>query len=91
MTPLDFLGLTAALLTSLCFIPQVLKTLKTRDTSSISLTMYSLFVLGVALWLVWGLCEAQVPVVLANGLTLALSSIILIMKIRAVTSGRENP
>jgi MtN3 and saliva related transmembrane protein len=89
MTTTDILGTSAALLTSISFIPQVLKILKTRNTSGISLIMYAMFVTGVACWLVWGLMLDQTPVVLANGATLVLSSAVLVLKIRAVVLGRE--
>jgi MtN3 and saliva related transmembrane protein len=91
MTHLEILGLTAAALTSLSFIPQVVKTIRTGDTSSISLFMYSLFTVGVFLWLIWGYIERQLPVVLANGLTFALASVILVMKINAVVRKKEKP
>lgn len=90
MTSTDFLGNAAAILTSISFIPQVLKILKTRNTSGISLGMYALFVTGVALWLVWGVLTGARPVILANALTLALSSAVLLLKIRSVLLRREN-
>jgi MtN3 and saliva related transmembrane protein len=86
---INTLGTTAAILTSISFVPQVLKILKTRNTSGISLIMYALFVSGVACWLVWGLMLHQTPVVIANAVTLVLSSAVLILKIRAVLLGRE--
>jgi len=89
MTPLDALGFIAAALTSLSFIPQVVKIILTRDTSGISLYMYFLFVVGVACWLAWGYWEGQVPVMLANGLTLALSGTVLLLKIHALATGRD--
>jgi len=89
MTSTDILGTAAALLTSISFIPQVIKILKTRNTSGISLIMYALFVTGVACWLVWGILLEQTPVVLANAATLILSSAVLLLKIRAVILGRE--
>jgi MtN3 and saliva related transmembrane protein len=91
MTLLDSLGLFAAALTSLSFIPQVIKTVKTGDTSSISLFMYALFVFGIASWLVWGILVGQMPVVVANAVTLVLSSMILGLKIRAVVARNEKP
>ncbi len=91
MTSLAILGLTAAALTSLSFIPQVVKTIRTGDTSSISLFMYSMFTLGVFCWLIWGYVSQQLPVFLANGLTFALASVILVMKINAVVRHKEKP
>jgi MtN3 and saliva related transmembrane protein len=85
----DFLGTTAAVLTTLSFIPQVVKILKTRNTSGISLIMYALFVMGVACWLAWGITIGATPVVIANAFTLVLSSAVLLLKIRSVLMGRE--
>ena len=89
MTPTDYLGTTAAALTTLAFIPQVLKILKTRNTSGISLIMYALFVTGVGCWLAWGITIGAKPVVIANAFTLVLSGAVLLLKIRAVVTGRE--
>ena len=77
----ELLGLVAALLTTLSFLPQALLTLRTRDVSGISLTMYSAFTLGVGLWLVYGLTLGAWPVILANGMTLLLAASILGMKL----------
>lgn len=87
----DVIGYMAASLTSIAFLPQVIKTIRSRDTSSISLFMYSLFVTGVLCWLIWGLLLQQWPVILANLVTFALSGIILSMKIYAVIVKHEAP
>ncbi|HMZ02202.1 MAG TPA: SemiSWEET transporter [Burkholderiaceae bacterium] len=76
------IGLVAACLTTLSFVPQALHTLRTRDVSGISLGMYSAFTLGVALWLVYGLILGAWPVIIANVLTLALAGSILVMRLR---------
>jgi MtN3 and saliva related transmembrane protein len=77
----ELLGLVAALLTTLSFLPQALLTLRTRDVSGISLSMYSAFTLGVGLWFVYGLTLGAWPVILANGMTLLLAASILGMKL----------
>ena len=77
MTFIDFLGYTAAVLTSASFIPQAFLVIRTRRTGGISLLMYSMFTIGVALWLVYGIAMRALPIILANGLTLVLASIIL--------------
>ena len=87
----DVIGYMAASLTSIAFLPQVIKTIRSRDTSSISLFMYSLFVTGVLCWLIWGLLLQQWPVILANLVTFGLSGIILSMKIYAVIVKHEAP
>ena len=63
---------------------QVIRTLRTGDTRSISFTMYLMLVAGVATWLAYGLLLGALPIVLANGITLVLSSIILAMKWRDI-------
>jgi len=78
----ELIGSLAAVLTTLSFIPQVIKVLKERQTAGISLGMYSLFTLGVALWLVYGIMIGRAPVYVANGVTLALASTVLVMKLR---------
>ena len=76
------IGLLAALLTTAAFVPQVLHTLATRDTRGISLRMYLIFVTGVLLWLVYGLLMRDLPLILANSVTLLLAGAILYLKLR---------
>ena len=78
----DFTGYAAAALTTCSFVPQAWLTFRTRDVSGISLGMYSVFTIGIALWLLYGLLVAAWPIVLANAVTLALASAILAMKVR---------
>lgn len=78
----DLIGFAAAALTTVSFVPQAWLTFKTKDVSGISLGMYSVFTVGVALWLVYGLFLQAWPVVIANAVTLALASGILAMKLR---------
>lgn len=79
---LDLIGYAAAILTTAAFIPQAWLTWKTQSTTGISVGMYSIFVLGVALWLVYGLLLGAWPLILANAITLLLALFILIMKLR---------
>lgn len=78
----NFLGYLAAILTTISFVPQALLIIKTKDTHGISLPMYIMFTLGVALWLIYGIYFKMVPVVAANTITLALASVILSFKIK---------
>mgnify|MGYP000539460900 CR=1 FL=1 len=77
----EFLGYPAAFLTTIAFVPQAWKSWRTRDLSGISLPMYVLFTLGVALWLAYGLAIGSVPVIAANGITLFLSAAVLWLKL----------
>jgi MtN3 and saliva related transmembrane protein len=78
-------GLLAAVLTSTSFLPQALKTIRTKDTTSISLSMYILFTLGTLLWFIYGIATNNFPVWLANGFTLILASIILFFKLQSTS------
>lgn len=81
ITP-DWIGYGAAVLTTSAFVPQAVKSWATRDLSGISLTMYSLFTLGVGLWLIYGIFIGSWPVILSNGTTLALAGLVLGLKLR---------
>ena len=77
------LGYVAALLTTVSFFPQALKTLRSGDTSGISLRMYGLFTAGIALWAVYGVCTGDGPLIAANLITLVPAGIVLERKLRA--------
>ena len=79
---MEYLGLLAACLTTISFLPQVLLVIKTKDTKSISLKMYILFVSGTILWFVYGLFIKNIPVTLANFITGTLAITILYYKIK---------
>jgi len=81
----EFIGYSAAFLTTIAFLPQAHHSWKTRDLSGISLPMYSLFTAGVALWFVYGLYIESMPVVIANAITLILSSVVLVLKIKQIS------
>ena len=83
----DMIGLVAAMLTTISFLPQTLLVLRTGRTDGISLTMYALFTTGVAGWLVYGLLVGSLPVIVANAITLALAATILGLKVRSVLGG----
>lgn len=83
------IGNIAAILTSISFLPQAIKILKTKDTKSISLPMYIMFVVGVLLWLIYGFLRNDVPLILANIVTLSLAGLILWFKVKAVLQGKD--
>jgi MtN3 and saliva related transmembrane protein len=78
----EWLGYAAAALTTGSFIPQALMTIRTRNTSGISLGMYLVFTVGVAVWLAYGLAIGSWPMILANTITLALAAVILAFKFK---------
>ena len=79
---IDAIGSIAAVLTTVSFVPQAWHSFKTRDVSGISLSMYSVFTLGVALWLLYGVLLQSWPLMVANSITLVLAVAILVMKLR---------
>lgn len=78
----ELIGYAAAVLTTSSFVPQAVHTFKTKDVRGISLTMYSIFVVGISLWLVYGLLLDAWPIVIANTVTLTLAVAILAMKLK---------
>ena len=78
----EIIGLIAAILTTSAFVPQVIKTWKTKDVEGLSLTMYSVFFVGIVLWLVYGILIESLSVILANIITAILALILVYFKIR---------
>ena len=78
----SLVGSIAAVFTTVAFIPQAYHSYKTRDLSGVSLPMYSIFTLGVALWLAYGCLLVDWPLIISNAITLALSLLILILKLK---------
>ena len=78
----EWTGYVAATLTTLAFVPQAIKTIRSRDTRSISLGMYVVFTIGLAFWLAYGIVLHSWPMILSNTITLGLSSTILVLKLR---------
>lgn len=81
MSSTDWIGSAAATLTTVAFIPQAWKIFRSRNTADISLGMYALFTLGVALWLIYGILLAAWPIIIANSVTLLIAGAVLIMKL----------
>ena len=82
MTLITVLGLLAASLTTISFLPQIIKIWKTQKTGDISFIMYITLVTGVFLWLIYGFLIKDLPLILANLVTLILASSILFLKIK---------
>jgi len=79
---LEVVGFAAAVLTTLCWLPQAFKIIRYKRTSDISLWTQAVFVAGVALWLGYGVLAGSPSIIVANGCTLALSALILGLKLR---------
>ena len=78
----DVLGYLAATLTTVSFVPQAWRTFRTKDVSGISLRMYGIFSLGIAVWLAYGIVLRQPPMMVANSLSLVLACAVLVMKLK---------
>ena len=82
MNRLTLIGMLAGALTTIAFAPQAIKSWRTRQTKDVSLGMFSIMCLGIALWIVYGALLGDLPIILANSVTLALAASILALKIR---------
>ncbi|MBR0825741.1 SemiSWEET family sugar transporter [Bradyrhizobium manausense] len=79
---IKMLGFAAAACTTLAYAPQFIKVWKTRSTEDISLGMFLMMVLGLVLWLVYGLLSGDAPLVVANAITIVLAGGIMCMKLK---------
>lgn len=78
----EVLGTLAGTLTTVSFVPQVLKIWKSKSAKDISFGMFLLFSAGILLWLVYGILIGAQPIIIANSVTLVLALAIVVMKIR---------
>jgi MtN3 and saliva related transmembrane protein len=86
---IEIIGYCAAFLTTIAFLPQAIRSWRTKDLSGISLGMYSLFTVGVGLWLIYGLIIEKWPLIMANALTFALALSILLLKLRHTSTHQK--
>jgi MtN3 and saliva related transmembrane protein len=85
----ETIGLIAGLCTSISFIPQVIRTIRTHDTSGISLYMYVIFIIGLGFWLAFGAMINSPAVIFTNATTLVFAGIILFLKIKNLASRKH--
>jgi MtN3 and saliva related transmembrane protein len=79
---MEWLGYVAATLTTLAFVPQAAKIIRSRDTRGISLGMYVVFTVGVAFWFGYGIVLQSWPMIVSNAITFVLAATILALKLR---------
>ena len=79
---MEWLGYIAAALTTIAFVPQAVKTIRTRDTRAISLAMYAVFTVGIVFWFAYGMALGSWPMIVSNAITFALAATILGLKLR---------
>jgi len=77
-----YLGIAAGLLCTISFLPQVFKIYKQKSARDISLVTFITFALGVFIWLIYGITIKEIPIILANGFTLFLVALIIVMKLK---------
>jgi MtN3 and saliva related transmembrane protein len=82
MNSITVIGLIAATLTTTAFVPQVLKSIKTKSAKDLSLGTSTMLCCGVLLWLVYGILNDDVPIILSNAITFVLTMALLILKLR---------
>ena len=78
---IEIFGYIAAVLTTAAFLPQLIKTLKTKKADDVSLVTLIMFIVGVLCWIIYGYKISSIPILLANLITLLLNLLILISKI----------
>ena len=81
----EVVGYAAGTLTTLAFVPQVVKSWRTGSTRDLSSVMLVAFTTGIVLWLLYGAAVGSLPIVLANGVTLGLSGTLFLLKLRGVS------
>ena len=86
MGMVDGVGFVAGTLTTAAFLPQVLKTFKSRSTRDISLAMWLMLSVGVGVWIVYGFLTDSLPLMITNGITLILAATVLGLKLRNMAS-----
>ena len=82
MNIVAIIGLVAAMCTTVSFLPQIIKSVKTKHTADLSLTMYSILTIGVFSWLIYGILIQSLPIIIANTITLFFSFTILVLKLK---------
>ena len=82
MTTVTLLGLFAAACTTIAYLPQVIKAVKTKQTKDISVSMYVILIIGIASWLGYGLLLRDLPIIVANAITIFLVSFVFILKLK---------
>ncbi|MBJ2173819.1 SemiSWEET transporter [Aureibaculum sp. A20] len=79
---IEILGLLAGGLTTASFVPQVYKTYKSKSADSLSLTMYTVFFVGIILWLIYGIYVNSIAMMVTNSITAILSLLLIYFKLR---------
>ncbi len=79
---ISIIGLLAGTCTTASFFPQVIKTFKSKETKDLSLSMYIVLATGIFLWTVYGILNNDLPIIIANGISFILATIVLALKLK---------
>ncbi|HTS41359.1 MAG TPA: SemiSWEET transporter [Xanthobacteraceae bacterium] len=79
---IDAIGVLGALLTTLCWLPQAIKSMREKNTHAISLSSTAAFAAGLLCWLIYGMAKLDPPLIGSSAVTLALVAILLVLKLR---------
>jgi len=82
MDPIEILGMVAGSISAITFLPQVIKTWRTRSAADISLLMFTFATISVILWLIYGIVKQSIPIIYTNSIVLVFSLIMLYFKFR---------
>jgi len=87
---IEYIGISAAFLSTVTFIPQAFKIIKYKDVASISLFSYIIYSLANLLWLIYGVLISNTPIVLCNGITFPIGILIVYLKLRINSDNEKN-
>lgn len=79
---IHWIGAAGAVLTTLCWLPQAVRVVRTKDTGAISLATNLIFAAGIALWLIYGIALMNWPLIAANVISMVFTLVIIVMKLR---------
>ena len=89
MEPAEIIGLIAGSCLAISNVPQIIRIIKTKDTSSISLIMYLIYTIGITLWLTYGIILSSISVIISNSVALTTASLVLIFKLINIIVKKE--
>ena len=79
---IHWIGAAGAMLTTICWLPQAVRVVRTKDTRAISLATNLIFATGILLWLVYGIALNNWPLIVANAISMLFTLVIIAMKLR---------
>lgn len=90
MEVIDILGIIAGVCTTSAVVPQLTKAIKTRNVKDVSIRMFIVLVVGFVLWIIYGISRDDLPIILTNGVSLALNSLMIVLILRFGNKGTKS-